>query len=613
MTSIFCRLAALLQVLLVLAVCAAAPAQSAGRRALVIGTANYQHLRDPTFHISRVERIGRALRQRGFDVIESYNEGNAHIRGKLGRFATSISPDDFAMIVLVGHVVAIRDTFVYVSKDSDAKFERVRFTGISAVDFTAQLNRARKGLLLVLSSNPDLPAQPTSRRPVSQSFDFKSDKIALFFTSSTLVPISRLDYFAQRGVERLADVIGEGASDGRAFGRALLGDRNGSSFGYAGALPLSAPASWDGRNPAVRSGPGQAALAAGLRAMRLRNSLLQQRLALLTTRLRAANERIAALRKQLEQRNLFRTPPEKDSKEVERLNRVIAGQMRAIKALTTEGQQLRARISTLDDRLRGATQERDAARQKSGQAQEEWRRNTAAVEAELDRAKKAAGEFEARLAAEREKSAALEASLTRQSKELESLRSDGAASGEQYDARIKELQRENAAFAAKSNEFAELQGKLDAEIARLKKMNAYAERRLQQEQKKAAGLSAQLDRKTKALAELEKRVTADRQTTAQSKRQTEALGARVVKLEKELQSARAEMAREMAARHRSEKLAFEASRSLDRSEERALTAEREVRQMSQKLDEDLRVYRQREQLCRQRLADVQFRCGSARN
>jgi hypothetical protein len=585
---------------------ASTPAYSGARRALILVTTKYEHLRNPSIDVETAQKMSLALKRQDFDVIEAFNVNNSHIRGKLGRFAHRLGPSDFALIVLVGHVVTIRKAFAYVPKD--ARPARIQLLGISFIDFMTQLRRARHGLLLVLSSNPDLPSQFDWIQPYPHQPNFRSDNVSLVFSNSIKVPVSRFDYYAQRAIARITRVIGNGVSDGRQLASAVLADNRGTRLGYLGAMPLSLSGSAD---PNGKTSPRP-----GPNASRRNDHLLE-------TKLGDAYQRIEQLEKVLKERSVARfavpNSQRKNLGDIKRLREQIAQQIKLIKGLQAENRQSRKRTSELGAELSRTTNAYNNLRRETEVANRNLDQRLKGLQtrlAESEVLRSSSLETKRELLQENERSKRdwasqidivrdlkvklskgqkekdkLEASLARKAKDNDALRDKVDAIKEAADQRIEELQKQH------DNKLSSLSSSLDAqrkllksndrlkkEFVRQSKIVRDHEEKLESANKKKAALEAQLALK---LIEKSKALEEDRQ-------ETDSLRARLFKFEAELQRAKVELTNETTARRKSEDLALKASRIVERSE-----------QKMRRWFEDHRAVRQQEENMQQRLEELQ--------
>lgn len=186
----------------------AVQASAGGRLALVLAAEEYQLLPRSAIGAKRGSDIADSLKALGFDVIVGTNPTNATARASVAEFSRKAQEADLALVVLAGHTTSAngQSFFLPVNVEIGAPTDLLS-RGISITNLAHLVGAAKTGAVLVLMSVPIFPrpVEGIDPRPNFTADTGKSTVIA--FSSSTKVPVSRVDALAGQNAEALAKVF----------------------------------------------------------------------------------------------------------------------------------------------------------------------------------------------------------------------------------------------------------------------------------------------------------------------------------------------------------------------------------------------------------------------
>lgn len=185
-----------------------APAWAGGRVALVLAAEDYQPLAKSPIGVKRASDIADALKAKGFDVILTANPSNAGARAGLRDFSVKVADADIAIAVLVGHTTSAGGQSFFLPVNTEISAATDLFSrGLSVTNVAQITGRAKAGAVLVLMS---VPAFPTPVEGIDARPQFNAEigkSVVTAFSSSTKVPVSRVDALSSQDAETLAKVL----------------------------------------------------------------------------------------------------------------------------------------------------------------------------------------------------------------------------------------------------------------------------------------------------------------------------------------------------------------------------------------------------------------------
>ena len=126
------------------------------RRALLIGNAKYQHVRELQNTLADVEALEGALDKLGFEVTVERDRGVNEMDVALTKFAESLSPRDLAFFYFSGHGVEVGGENYLLPVDFRKEFS-TRRTAIAAAEVQKKLEDKAQVRVLVLDACRDNP------------------------------------------------------------------------------------------------------------------------------------------------------------------------------------------------------------------------------------------------------------------------------------------------------------------------------------------------------------------------------------------------------------------------------------------------------------------------
>ncbi len=235
----------------------AGPAFAQKSRALIVATSEYDKLRKPALRPRDLREVADGLRNRGFDVLESYDQRSASIRAQFTRFAKRIAKDDFALIIFAGHMISARGGMLYLPKETRSPSASEVFRrGIPMLTFAGAAARGRNVLMLMLTTDPHISSAPGELVPYPSNVSTDLKNALLAFSVSRNVPVSEIDDTSRSALIRLRRTIASNVSDGRELAAAVAGRGSGLIIGKPSRLPFSNVAL---ARPGSRAGGGAAA------------------------------------------------------------------------------------------------------------------------------------------------------------------------------------------------------------------------------------------------------------------------------------------------------------------------------------------------------------------
>jgi Putative peptidoglycan binding domain/Caspase domain len=220
----------------------AASASAAGRIALVMAAEDYEKFQKSSVGVNRGKEIADALTARGFEVILSANPSNAGARAKLRDFSDKAEGADLAVAVLIGHGTALGGQSFFLPINAEiGRATDLLSRALSVTNVAQIVGRAKNGgvFFFMTSPNFDTPVEGLDARPQFNSEIGKN--IVAVFSSSSRVPLSRIDATSHQAAEAFAKLLQQPApSFGEAAKTAASGNL-GLVVGSAADLSLAKP------------------------------------------------------------------------------------------------------------------------------------------------------------------------------------------------------------------------------------------------------------------------------------------------------------------------------------------------------------------------------------
>ncbi len=232
----------MLAVALVLLLMSTIGASAAGKVALVMVAEDYQKLQKSSVGLKRGSEIADALAARGFDVTLSTNPSNAAARAKLRDLSDKIAGADIALAVLIGHGIAWEGQSFYLLANTEVDRATDLLSRALSVGSIAQVvGRAKAGGVLFFMTVPhfDNPISGLDSRPQLTSELGKN--VFVVFSSSSRVPVSRVDAASEQAAEALANIL---KTQNPSLSEAIKAASNGNTgtvIGTATDINLAAP------------------------------------------------------------------------------------------------------------------------------------------------------------------------------------------------------------------------------------------------------------------------------------------------------------------------------------------------------------------------------------
>lgn len=194
--------------------CAFAPklraAEDSDRVALLLSVEDYEYYSKSAIKAATVEKMGEALRSHGFHIDVITNANNAVVRATLRDFATKAEAARVALVVLAGHGVGSAGrTYLLPSNSTIRRASDLLSRGVAVASVAQIAGRAKHGAVFFFMTAPDVSSalQSITARPSMASSP--SDNVAVVFSTSDKVPVSRVGNVSRQAAEDFADAAGE--------------------------------------------------------------------------------------------------------------------------------------------------------------------------------------------------------------------------------------------------------------------------------------------------------------------------------------------------------------------------------------------------------------------
>jgi putative peptidoglycan binding protein/caspase domain-containing protein len=224
--------------------CAAAvqPAVAGARVAMILAAEDYQNFRRSEAGVRKAEELLDLLRARGFDAALVTNPANAAARAALRDFATKVTTADIALAFLFGHgLSSVGQTFFLPSNASIDRSTDLLSRGLSVTNIAQIVSRAQAGGVCFLMTTPNF-VKPIDGIDVKPQFDGDTKNIAVAFSNSAKIPISRIEAAAGLAASDVVNLLQKQPNaDLRQLIAACGSQQQGTIYGVAGSVNLALP------------------------------------------------------------------------------------------------------------------------------------------------------------------------------------------------------------------------------------------------------------------------------------------------------------------------------------------------------------------------------------
>src|SRR5215467_11084703 len=226
-------------------ICAGAavqPAHAGARVAMILAAEDYQNFKRSEVGLRKAEEILDLLRARGFDAALVTNPANAAARAALRDFATKVATADIALAFLLGHgLSSVGQTFFLPSNASIDRSTDLLSRGLSVTNIAQIVGRAQAGGVCFLMTTPNFP-KPIDGVDVKPQFDGDTKNIAVAFSNSAKIPISRIEAAAGLAASDVVNLLQrQPNADLRQLIAACGSQQQGTVYGSAASVNLAVP------------------------------------------------------------------------------------------------------------------------------------------------------------------------------------------------------------------------------------------------------------------------------------------------------------------------------------------------------------------------------------
>ena len=218
------------------------PAHAGARVAMILASEDYQSFKRSEVGLRKAEEILELLRARGFDAALVTNPANAAARAALRDFATKVAGADIAVAFLLGHgLSSVGQTFFLPSNVSIDRSTDLLSRGLSVTNIAQIVSRAQAGGVCFLMTTPNF-VKPIDGVDVKPQFDGDTKNIAVAFSNSAKIPISRIEAAAGLAASDVVNLLQrQPNADLRQLIAACGSQQQGTIFGLAANVNLATP------------------------------------------------------------------------------------------------------------------------------------------------------------------------------------------------------------------------------------------------------------------------------------------------------------------------------------------------------------------------------------
>jgi hypothetical protein len=216
------------------------PAHAGARVAMILASEDYQNFKRSEVGLRKAEEILDLLRARGFDAALVTNPANAAARAALRDFATKVATADIALAFLLGHgLSSVGQTFYLPSNASIDRSTDLLSRGLSVTNIAQIVSRAQAGGVCFLMTTPNF-VKPIDGVDVKPQFDGDTKNIAVAFSNSVKIPISRIEAAAGLAASDVVNLLQrQPNADLRQLIAACGSQQQGTVYGLAASVNLA--------------------------------------------------------------------------------------------------------------------------------------------------------------------------------------------------------------------------------------------------------------------------------------------------------------------------------------------------------------------------------------
>src|SRR5215813_5860140 len=217
-------------------------AHAGARVAMILASEDYQNFRRSEVGLRKAEEILELLQARGFDTALVTNPANAAARAALRDFATKVATADIALAFLLGHgLSSVGQTFFLPSNASIDRSTDLLSRGLSVTNIAQIVSRAQTGGVCFLMTTPNF-IKPIDGVDVKPQFDGDTKNIAVAFSNSAKIPISRIEAAAGLAASDVVNLLQrQPNADLKQLIAACGSQQQGTVYGSAVSVNLAAP------------------------------------------------------------------------------------------------------------------------------------------------------------------------------------------------------------------------------------------------------------------------------------------------------------------------------------------------------------------------------------
>ncbi len=184
-----------------------APAVAAADRvALVLGVEDYSSYAKSAINGQTLEKIGNALKEKGFEVEVASNVNNANSRAMLREFAGKADGARVAIVVLAGHGVASAGrAYLLPSNSKIRRASDLLSRGVSVSSVAQIAAKAKHGAVFFFATVADIPSTLQSISPRPSIKTVPHDNVIVVFSTSDKIPVSRVGSVSRQAALDFAD------------------------------------------------------------------------------------------------------------------------------------------------------------------------------------------------------------------------------------------------------------------------------------------------------------------------------------------------------------------------------------------------------------------------
>jgi hypothetical protein len=209
---------------------------------MILASEDYQNFRRSEVGLRKAEEILELLQARGFDTALVTNPANAAARAALRDFATKVATADIALAFLLGHgLSSVGQTFFLPSNASIDRSTDLLSRGLSVTNIAQIVSRAQTGGVCFLMTTPNF-VKPIDGVDVKPQFDGEAKNIAVAFSNSAKIPISRIEAAAGLAATDVVNLLQrQPNADLKQLVAACGSQQQGTVYGSAASVSLAVP------------------------------------------------------------------------------------------------------------------------------------------------------------------------------------------------------------------------------------------------------------------------------------------------------------------------------------------------------------------------------------